>query len=456
MVVWCVSGIVMIYAPYPRVDAEARVRSLAPIDWRQVAQLAGKAAGANQRYPRFEFEMLSGSPLLRLWPLDAPVQLLQLDSSAGTSNIEKAQAVDAAVRYARDLGDRVSAPRAELIPYDQWTVGGSRRDRPLYRVEIGDDSGTQIYVSSRSGMVVQATTRRQRFWGWLGAVPHWLYLSSLRSRPELWSQVVIWTSLLGVFLTVAGLVIGLRALTQSAKRDRYSPYQGLKLWHHLVGLVFGVFALAWILSGLFSMNPWGLMEGGDGEEARQRLAGSPPDGASVAALLRALAMQSPTGILAVKSAPLNGALFVVGTRADGARIRYDAQGLPRELTPTDISAAVDRAAGSGASWTLLRTEDSYHYGFANEPALLPVVRALSPKGDYYYLDPVSAELVDRADSGDRAYRWWFSALHRWDFVRALRTSLGRTVILLPLLLGTVVVTCLGAFLGIRRLTPRRA
>jgi len=452
MVVWCLSGIVMIYAPYPRVDAQARVRSLAPLDWRRVAQLAEELAAGNQRYTRFQLETLSGSPVLRLWPVDAPMQLLQLGAPPGAAKITQQQAVDAAVRYARYREDQAAVPVAELIPYDQWTVAGARRDRPLYRIEIGDAAGMEIYVSSHSGMVVQATTRAQRFWGWLGAVPHWLYLTALRSRPRVWAQVVIWTSLLGVFLTGVGLFIGLRALIQSVKRGRYSPYEGIALWHHLVGLVFGAFALTWVLSGLFSMNPWGLMEGGDEQGARERLTGSALRGASIGAFLQTLATRSPAEILAVDSASLDGELFAVGTRADGTRIRYDAQGLPRELTREDISAAVARAADSGASWTLLRREDAFHYGFAQEPALLPVVRALSTAGDYYYLDPVSAELVDRADPGERAYRWWFSALHRWDFLAALRTSLGRTVVMLPILLGTLVLTSLGAFLGIRRLT----
>lgn len=50
----------------------------------------------------------------------------------------------------------------------------------------------------------------------------------------------------------------------------------------------------------------------------------------------------------------------------------------------------------------------------------------------------------------------FIASHRWDFVRPLRTSIGRTVVMLPLLVGTLALTSLGAFLGIRRLRPRRS
>jgi hypothetical protein len=451
LVVWCLSGIVMMYEPFPRVDAEARERGLAPLEWGGVARLADKLS-PEQKYSRFQLEMMAGSPVLRLWPHEAPMQLLQLNAPRDAAGVAEIQARDVAARYARVPEDRAAAPIVERIAYDQWTVGGSRSDRPLYRVVVGDGDGTEVYVSSHSGVVVQATTRAQRFWGWLGAVPHWLYLSSLRSRPVAWTQVVIWTSLLGVFLTAIGLVIGVRALLLSAGRGRYSPFRGAALWHHLVGLVFGVLALTWVLSGLFSMNPWGLMEGADPEDAQLRLAGKATDGAAIAALLRNLSARAPSGVVGIDSAPLDGALYVVGIRGDGTRTRYDFQGVPRPLTNEEISAAVVRLIGAGTSWDLLRAQDAYHYGVASERVPLPVIRSVSATGDFYYLDPVSGELVDRADSGERHYRWWFSALHRWDFARGLRTNPGRTLVMLPLLLGTTLLTALGAYLGIRRLT----
>jgi hypothetical protein len=43
---------------------------------------------------------------------------------------------------------------------------------------------------------------RHRFWNWLGTIPHFFYFQSLRVQQQLWSQTVIWTSLLGTFLTV--------------------------------------------------------------------------------------------------------------------------------------------------------------------------------------------------------------------------------------------------------------
>jgi hypothetical protein len=64
---------------------------------------------------------------------------------------------------------------------------------------------TILYVSGRTGRVVHWTTATQRFWNWLGAIPHWLYFADLRSDVALWSEIVIWTSVLGTFLTARTL-----------------------------------------------------------------------------------------------------------------------------------------------------------------------------------------------------------------------------------------------------------
>src|SRR5690606_8725462 len=118
---------------------------------------------------------------------------------------------------------------------------------------VGDDAGTVLYVSGRTGQVIQDTVAHERFWNWLGAVPHWLYFSFIRQNQPVWYNFVVYASLLGVFLTATGLYIGIR---QFGRGKRKSPYRGLALWHHWTGLIFGVLTLTWVLSGLFSMQPW--------------------------------------------------------------------------------------------------------------------------------------------------------------------------------------------------------
>jgi hypothetical protein len=120
--------------------------------------------------------------------------------------------VDAAqaLSIARDAAPRLTGQPATpqftgQVQTDQWTVGRLVRDRPLFRFELDDPARTILYVSGRTGRVVHWTTATQRFWNWLGAIPHWLYFADLRSDVALWSEIVIWTSVLGTFLTARTL-----------------------------------------------------------------------------------------------------------------------------------------------------------------------------------------------------------------------------------------------------------
>jgi len=450
MVVWCLSGIVMIYSPFPRADDDLRVRSLVPLDWSRINPSVLGGLRASDRFVRFQLEMLAGRAVLRLWPVNEPVRLADAGTGVAIAEVTDGEAIEVATAWLTSMGRQAVHPRAELVSYDQWTVAGATQERPLYRVKMGDVAASEIYVSSRTGIIVQATKRSSRFWGWVGAVPHWLYPTALRQRPQAWSQVVIWTALAGTLLTLFGLVIGAAAVLRGVGIRRWSPYRGVILWHHVSGLVFGVLALTWAMSGLLSMNPWGLLEGSRMAETRSRLTGSSVTGSDVRALLESLKERAPSGIQALNSAPLDGVLFATATRSDGSRLRYDSSATLNPLSADDIRAAVRRVAGANATWVTLSNEDTYHYSLPGERAPLPVIRALSSRGDYYYLDPVSGALVDRAESGDRAYRWWHTALHRLDFAPLLRSTFGRTAVMLPLLLGTAVLCGIGCVLALRR------
>src|SRR5690606_33139071 len=117
------------------------------------------------------------------------------------------------------------AAALDTIETNQWTVTGAYDlYRPLHRFAVGDADGTHLYVAGTTGEVVLDTTARERFWNWFGAVTHWLYPSFLRQNGNLWTQVVIWTSLVGAFLTVTGLGLGIVQIRAGRSR-RFSPYQ---------------------------------------------------------------------------------------------------------------------------------------------------------------------------------------------------------------------------------------
>jgi hypothetical protein len=282
-------------------------------------------------------------------------------------------------------------------------------------------------------------------------VPHWLYPSILRKNAGLWTQVVVYTSLLGTLLTALGLVIGIRQLQWNTRNGgAKSPYRGVLLWHHVPGLIFGVLTLTWIASGMLSMNPWGLLEGGDITADRQRLVGPAPTFREVRQLLEAMRAHPLRPIRSIESASMGGKLFAVATFADTSRARFDQSAAVRPMTTAEIEAAASSIAGAGSSWSIIRQPDQYHYSLMEQRAILPAIRIVAPGADYYYLDATSGRLIDEANAGGKAYRWWHSGLHRLDFSPVFRTQIFRSSLMLPLLLGATLVAVTGAFVGIRR------
>ncbi len=432
MAVWCLSGIVMMYAHYPELDEGQRVAALPPIDWDGCCRTDDLPADA--KVERAEIEMLSGRPVLRVRLTGQPAAMIDL-TSGHPARIGEADA--AAVARALS-GEQPPAPN--LIHDDQWTVaGGFRRDRPLFRFDFADARAMRLYVSSTTGKAVQTTTRPQRVLAWAGAIPHWLYFTGLRRNIALWTQIVIWTSLIGCFLTITGLWIGIKRL----RRGR-SPYRGPMFWHHMTGLVAGLLALTWTLSGLLSMNPWGALEGDGAETEEATLRGPPPTVAQLSASLNVLAATAPSAA-SLTLHPFDGAIGFVAVAHDGTRRRLNAEGNDTpNIDPARLATLLDTQPG-----TILTDSDPYYFS-RREPILLPVVR-LTQGSERAYIDPVSAEIVQSIDGGSRWYRWLHDGLHHLDFFPSWRTGLFRNFVMLPLLLATTSVCCIGAYLGLRRL-----
>jgi uncharacterized iron-regulated membrane protein len=455
MVMWFVSGIIMMYVPFPRVADVARLSFQPPIAWQACCQYGNLSDEA--RLTRVQVENHLGVPALRL---RAPGQFDWLHDLAQGERvpIDADTARKVVLEAATNVIGRPAAIIAyEQVPLDQFTLGRAQRDRPLHRFAFDDPDKTIIYVSGTAGQVVMWTTATQRFWNWFGTIPHFLYFESLRTQQQLWSQTVIWTSLLGTFLTVVGIILGV-AQFKRGRDGRLSPYRGWFYWHHVVGLVFGVLTLTWVFSGLVSMNPWGFLESrGRGEASLAQ--GPAPRWSEVKASLETLRTQlAAANVVSLTNAPLGGKLYWMATFDDGSVKRLDAVGAVARPNEVELAQAAARIAGDRgiAEQRLVNEEDAYYYSRQRrrfEDLVLPVYRVIlnDEEQTRYYLDPNTAALLQRADTNGRWRRWLFSGLHRLDFTESMRVRPFWDIMMWLTLLGGLALSLTGVYLAIRRI-----
>lgn len=455
MAVWALSGIVMMYVAFPDLTRDERLAGLEPIEMAQCCAIEVEQQLGQSEIGAASVEMLAGKPVLR-WAGEGGPGILDL-STGEIPLVDAAMAQGIAQAHMRNTGAGEIAATVEQIDRDQWTVYGRfRQHEPLFKVAFADEAGTTLYVSGTTAEVVQDTTSHERFWNWLGAVPHWLYFTAFREIQWLWYDFVVYASVLGVFLTGTGLYIGIR---QYGRGKRRSPYRGLALWHHWTGLIFGIFTLTWVVSGLFSMQPWGWFES-EGPAAEQAaLAGRPADAADVAALVAALQSGNADQAVRADLTIQDGAAFALLSDAQDMQWRAGMSGLSRAPLNDGELAARAQLAGLGrpiASQELITEGDAYHYGHKQD-VVLPAWRVIYADDEQtrLYFDPRTGEGIRKVDAAGRWYRWLHLGLHRLDFTGLVRSRPLWDLITLPLMAGVSLLCLIGCWMGWRRITRKQ-
>jgi hypothetical protein len=450
MLTWFLSGIVMMYVGFPQPLGAERMLSLPVINWQACCHVADGTLADGQLMAQAEIEMLGDVPVLRLPRPPAPDQTINLADGSGVSTLELGEAQQvalAAMAQRNGLAPPIAA--ADEVWRDQWILYRFDREQPVYRFTFADAERTVLYVSGQSGKVLLRTTASQRFWNWFGAIPHMIYFKDLRTNRWLWIQTVVWTSIIGSFLTLFGLYLGI-AQWRRGKNGGLSPYRGMFYWHHITGLVFGIVALAFVASGLVSMNPWGFLESRGVAGERRQLEGSAPRWTAVRASVDAMQAHGVDAVH-LSLSRYAGDFYWLATQADGTVTRLDAAGNPAPLGVGELTAAATRLAGTNGitEQRLMNEPDTY---FIGQGGRLPVYRIVlnDAESTRYYLDPTTGALLTRLDTNRRWRRWLFGAIHRLDFAAWVRVRPAWDMILIALMLGGSAVSATGVYLAVRR------
>ena len=418
-VVWFVSGIVMMYARMPELGAAERLARLDEIN--PTAIRARPPAPSDGEITRLVIGTLESRPIYRVTGRGS-TELSFADTGDPVPPVDEHQALRIASKFVSNV--HAVHYDTRLTDADQWSFGVRGR-MPLHRIVVDDPAGTRLYVTERGGEVVLKTTTSGRFWGWTGAVLHWLYFTPVRRNAALWNELIVWLSIAGTVMCLVGIAWGLwriAPLRGYRLRDhrQWSPYAGWMRWHHYAGLIFGIVTTTWIFSGLLSMDPFDWHPGtAPTREQRARVAGGPiaTGDLSIEQLRRVMTAFRPDHPKEIEITRFRGHYYAIAT---AGVVSFDAPqfGARDQLPPDQIvgaaNLAMDGVPIAGVSW--LDDYDPYYYD-RDRQLSLPVlrVRYADPQGTWLYFDPRRGTITRKEERLTRLNRWLYHGLHSLDF-----------------------------------------
>jgi uncharacterized iron-regulated membrane protein len=256
--VWTLSGVVLMYYGHPQITTGERLFRLEPIDFSTATLTPAQAAAkANIKPARVRLSMYDGRPVYRLNRISIGNWQTVF---ADTGEVLPAMDAEKAMRWMKQFAPEY----ASSMTYDAYLENPDELTRiptlagfvPLHRIAMNDAAGTEYYVSEKSNDIVQKTDRRGRVLAFAGYILHNLFFFRQRSWWTPLLDFIAWTAML---MAVSGIVLGIwRVALRPRFRHKgvpsYTPYSSWMKWHHYSGLIFGLFSISWILSGMIPIT----------------------------------------------------------------------------------------------------------------------------------------------------------------------------------------------------------
>jgi hypothetical protein len=255
-------------------------------------------------------------------------------------------------------------------------------------------------------------------------------------------------------------------------------------WHHYAGLIFGIIACTWALSGALSLNPFPFLRGTPATQAfREAATGGPVDlspltidriRAAAAIVGRSFTpreldffqfLGEPYLIAYVPPSPAEAPPWRNTSISDATSLHIDRQhvmvsvlrpeagtfsGFERERMWEVAKAAMPEVPIRDAVW--LREYDAYYYsqeGTKNLPVLR--IRYDDPQRTWLYLDPERGVIASRLERMGRLNRWLYHGFHSLDFPFMYYKRPLWDIVVILLSIGGIAISVTSALPAWRRL-----
>lgn len=353
--------------------------------------------------------------------------------------------------------------------YDQW-IPWSHFNKyfPIKKYYFQDSSNTVVYVSLRTGQIVQQTTRLSRNLARIGAIPHWFYFKYLRLNISAWTTTILWFSGLGSIMCLAGLIAGIYRYRKRNKAKKkgllsFSPYKKRWYkWHHILGFIFGLTCFTFVFSGMMSLTGVPRWIVPIDNNADYRAEWTTPEFAAREYKL------SISEVIAKSSDSLRKIKYDECYSKPSYSLYYN-----NYYNPEHVNASVNNKASiikpdliqikeklrenfKGQVKTIDYLEASDDYYGRRKGSQLPVLRVKFNDSDktYMYISLATGKVVRTNNKSTRLRRWLYKGLHSLNFKCLDNHDTLRKILLVILCLGGLFVSYSGIILSfkfIRRL-----
>ncbi|MGI9212462.1 MAG: PepSY domain-containing protein [Methylococcaceae bacterium] len=344
--------------------------------------------------------------------------------------------VEEALRIALHWLDGESSGKPAPVRYQETletdsTLTNMESWKPFHRITVEDGTGSELLISARTGEVIRVSTAFERGLYYLGNWIHLLRFVDVFSPGDTRHSVQLWLGFGASLATATGLIVGwLRWRPGWFGKPTYSqgrtqPYRDFWWkWHFWGGLIGGVFAFFWGISGYLSTNPGQIFS--NANPGRGEL--SAYYGKELPEIMRRWTPESlsepdhGSRIVELNWRHLAQDAVLIAYTADAQRVRQPMEETVAEFDDTALAAAASRLTGLGegvASSRLFRYDDYYYTRRSrstwDRPLPVSQVDFADAAGSRLYLDPLDGRVLIKQDQSRRLYRWVYSLLHYWDF-----------------------------------------
>lgn len=459
---WFATGLVLIYHPYPRLDEQRQnhmresiqADSLQPISYYtdSLERDTVQAVTVSQRL---------GQALIRVSTADSSYTFCS-DTTQARRKVTYDDVEAIASQWISATPVRVDTlkERAQWVLYERY-----ERAMPIYKFTYDDAEGHQLFISGKTGEVQQLTTRSQRIWSWPGAIPHKFYYPCIRKDVDVWKTVITTGGIICLLAALTGFMRGLSVQHMAfRKKGRLvSPFKKpVYKWHHVLGLIFGIFIIGWGISGSLAMQkvPKWLVPY---DKEYSMYAPDIWEGDSLPLHAYRLdyrkVLQAYPDVKRIDWHVVGGKPVYIAV-VDSSEVYIDASDTvpqPLNVTKESVEEAMRHLYGDDVpvSVQLMTEYDEYYMASYDTHPPLPVykVRIADSDGSTYYIG-TDTDYCRYFNNNKKARKWLFGAMHYLN-IRCIvsHPALWHTCIWLLCLAG-MIVSFTGIVLGMRYIRRR--